>query len=302
MTNHKTQLLWGIQRRLTGESLWVVSGLALASCGGGGGGGSSSRPIVADAGRSFVNGDVTFTVAPNGVIVGVIEETDAPINFGTLTEALRDQGVLSSYQGQGITLTISDSRIINPQEAEFRANFVANGQSVQFDYTYTINGPDADDFRFELAGGGDLRLVSVNPADFENPTDANGDNTYEYALTLSTTDPRFLPTDRVDVSQWLLTITDDGDDYFVDVNEGDTSFEINVDDLGLATEAPTITGDDAGDVEVVVVSGEAVIRFTATPDHANPTDNNGDNVYEFIVTDSNTGESVEVEITVIDVI
>jgi hypothetical protein len=53
------------------------------------------------------------------------------------------------------------------------------------DFTYEMTGPDVD--QFLLGSNGFLRVSAVEGFDYENPTDANGDNIYELVLTATET-------------------------------------------------------------------------------------------------------------------
>ena len=150
--------------------------------------------------------------------------------------------------------------------------------------TFSLSGDDADAFEVDASTG----VVTVaGPLDFENPTDADGDNVYEY--TVVGTDEGGLS----DSLSFTLTIADSNDApseaQSPDVipfarNQADADcaqFYAQDDDGDSFTYA--LTGPDAALFDIDPNTGEVT---TAVALAGNP-DDNGDNIYsiECVVTD-----------------
>ncbi len=171
--------------RLRSESLWVLSGLALASCGGGGGGGGSRPVITADT--QF------FRVEQQGTM---------PAHF----EAFADESeVVSGYSIGGIEMAYTEAPTAVPEETyakiemlltenavsdgeitvrrvsdlEFVVSIVGNNNEA-LTLTFTLDGPDKNLFRL-VAGTDGPELETKQALDADNPLDMNIDN--EYVLT-----------------------------------------------------------------------------------------------------------------------
>ena len=164
--------------------------------------------------------------------------------------------------------------------------------------TWTLTGDDAEDFSISSAGV----LTFQTPPDFENPTDAGGDNFYN--VTVLASDGNSSGTLAVQV-----TVTNVNDapvvtgDAIVSYAENGTAAVVTY----TATDPEgdsvtwTLTGDDAEDFRV---SSTGALTFQAAPDFEKPADKNADNVYNVIVSasDGTLSGTLAVTITVTDVI
>ncbi|MBU0653550.1 MAG: cadherin domain-containing protein [Gammaproteobacteria bacterium] len=186
--------------------------------------------------------------------------------------------------------------------------------------TVTADDQDAGDTQgFSISGGADAALFTIDPAtgalsfisapDFENPLDANTDNSYEVAVTVSDgkggTDVQTLSVTVTDVND-APTITSNagGDTYAVDVDENSTAITtVTSTDQDGATPTYSIAGGaDAALFTVDPTTG--VLTFTTAPDFENPNDANSDGIYEVIVkVDDSQGGTDEqaLSITVLNV-
>ena len=150
--------------------------------------------------------------------------------------------------------------------------------------TYSLSGADADDFSINETSG----EINFNPApDFENPTDANGDNVYEVNLSVSdgngntaTQELTFNVTDDTDEAP-VITSTNSSTE--VEENTASTIYTATASDDDGDALTYSLSGTDADDFTIDEDSGE--ISFSPTPDFENPTDANGDNVYEVNLSD-----------------
>lgn len=95
---------------------------------------------------------------------------------------------------------------------------------------YTLSGADAFDFSIDHASG----LVNMMPANFESPSDANGDNNYE--LTINATDEGNVKVSR----DWMISVTDVQESATFSINAiQDTSINENTTFTGIN---PVISG------------------------------------------------------------
>ena len=148
-----------------------------------------------------------------------------------------------------------------------RTLMASDGDTTGESITFTLAvGADAgaDQGSFEIVNGNELRFVAA--PDFENPTDAGGDNDYEVTVRASdgtnTTDQTI-----------VVTVTDVNEAPLVSLANGQTVAEntmvgtgIKVADILVADDAPGtndlgLTGADADDFEIRITGGTAELFF-----------------------------------------
>ena len=147
--------------------------------------------------------------------------------------------------------------------------------------TWSLSGDDRDDFNISQTGV----LTFANIPDFENPADADEDN--EYVLTVEARDDGF-HFDRLDVTvavtnstgkeEPTITTTRDPSPYRENGTGAVHTFRAR-DPQGRPVNW-RVTGTDD---HVFEISPSGVLSFVSPPDFENPTDSNGDNVYEITV-------------------
>ena len=120
--------------------------------------------------------DVQISVSDPG---GLSDTVDLFVNVNDVNEAPTIDNAADVTVDEGVTGPIADIDATDP-----------DGDPIVF----TLAGPDADDFTINPTTG---ELSFVAAPDFENPTDADGDNTYDVQVVA--TDPGGL-TDVEDVS------------------------------------------------------------------------------------------------------
>ena len=142
--------------------------------------------------------------------------------------------------------------------------------------TYSLAGSDAEAFSIDASSGA---LSFANAPDFEAPTDANSDNTYELSLQAS--------DGKASVSQSLsISVTDVNEAPSItsaasaDVTENSTGtiHTAAASDPEGNTLTYTISGTDADDFNIDSSSG--ALSFAEAPDFEIPTDADGDNTYQ----------------------
>ena len=159
-------------------------------------------------------------------------------------------------------------------------------------------GADADQFVVTVNAAGDgLELSFSSAPDYEAPTDADGDNTYEVTVkaTAGGEETMVAVTVTVDNVNELGAL---GGSDTASIDEGDTDVGTYTLTGGTmdATATWAVSGDDAG---ALTITG-GVLTFNDAPDFEAPADADGDNTYMVTVMASAGGEeeTMAVSITV----
>ena len=177
-------------------------------------------------------------------------------------------------------------------------------------YTATATDADGNTVTFSIVGGADAADFSINATtgvltfnstpDHENPDDADTDNVYEVTIRandgLNNTDQTVTITvDNVDEAPVFSSATT----ATVAENQTAAFTAVAADPEGAAV-TYSISGVDAALFNIDASTG--AVTFIAAPDYEAPGDDDGDNVYDVIVTASDGGVSTDqsVSITVTD--
>ena len=166
------------------------------------------------------------------------------------------------------------------------------------------SGADGDKFKLRL----DYVLEFVEPPDFEAPTDADADGTYQVTVKVSNgadTDPAEATADiSVTVSD-VGFVAFDASTLSVDFDEN-RHVRVATLDVGDPEVEWSLSGSDAGWFRIA----DGALRFRprasggGAPDYESPGDSDTDNVYEVTVAaaeDSTDAGSVAVSVTIINV-
>jgi Ca2+-binding RTX toxin-like protein len=185
------------------------------------------------------------------------------------------------------------------------ANVTATDPDVGQTVTFSIqSGADGAFFAIDAQTG---VLTFVNPPDFENPLDSNGDNIYSVVVRASD------GNGGVDTQTISVTITDvlDGAPPVITSNGGGASTSITIDENATAVtdvdatdvDSPVITyrisgGADAAKFGIDQATG--VLFFLNAPDHETPTDAGANNIYNVVVEafDGQNADSQAIAVTV----
>ena len=230
-------------------------------------------------------GVVTFINAPNFEVPG-----DADADNVYDIEVIASDGTNSATQAVAITVTDENDAPVFSQTSFSIPENLGTGVVIDFidedGSTFTnsnvalTGGADNSGAFFIFKSGGTFSLVGngINP-DFENPSDANGDNVFEIEVTLT--------DGSLSVSE-LITIT------ITDVDEAPTptsaSSVISQENLALAVYTAAATDPEGAAVTYSIVGGAdaalftidpntGVVDFINAPDYENPLDTNADNIY-----------------------
>ena len=204
---------------------------------------------------------------------------------------------------QVVTVTVTNVDDNAPVFAASTATYsVAEGQTVVATViatdgdgdtiTYTLTGADQDDF--EISDTGDLRFNTA--PDFENPSDADGNNVYVVVVTATAGGQAVTQAVTVTVTNENAPVFAAGTATY-SVAEGQTvvTTVIATDDDGDTITYELTSGADQGDFEITD-TGE--LAFNTAPDFENPSDADGNNVYVVVVTATAGGETASQTVTV----
>ncbi|MBN4046544.1 S8 family serine peptidase, partial [bacterium AH-315-P15] len=250
-------------------------------------------------------GEVTFIAVP---------DFEAPGDVGG--DNIYNIEVTASSQGddtvQAVAITVTDVSGPPTFSSGATANFAENGTGVAYDANAT--SPDGPAPTYAITGGADAALFSIDGStgevtfnaspDFESPSDAGADNTYNIAITASS-------GAQDTVQNVAITVTDVNDVAPVFTSLDTASFAEN----GTGTVYQATTTDVDGNARTYSITGGAdaalfnidtnsgEVTFKNPPDFENPADAGADNVYNIDIT-ANDGlhDTIQsVAITVTDV-
>jgi VCBS repeat-containing protein len=254
-----------------------------------------------DASQFSLEGDrLSFIVSPD-----FEQPADADGDNVYLVDVSVSDG--RNFTTQSIEVTVTDANdnfpvfenaanLTVPENTSLAVAFTLTDADFDSDISLSVSG-GSDAARFSLQGG---QLSFATLPDFEEPADINADNVYEVTI---------VATDGVNqVTQSLqITVTDTNDNAPVltiptSIQLAENSQEVLMltaedADAGTAFSYSFEGGQDDGQFAIV---GNAV-RFVNRPDREQPTDSDGDNVYELTVLVSDglnsTSQSITVTIT-----
>ena len=257
--------------------------------------GTDSALFTIDA----TTGEVSFIEAPDFEAPG----DDGGDNVYDIIVTASD-GTNSTDHNVAITVTNDNDNIpvftspaaANAQENQTAAYMAAATDADGDTLVYSLSGTDADLFTID-ADTGEVSFMAA--PDFEAPGDANGDNVYDIIVTASDGSNS---TDH----NVAITVTNDNDNVPVFTSPATANARENQTAayIAAATDADgdtlvySLSGTDAALFTIDATTGE--VSFRAAPDFEAPGDDDGDNVYDIIVTasDGTTDTEQAVAITV----
>ena len=183
----------------------------------------------------------------------------------------------------------------------FRATDPQRGTTI----TWMLEGTDRGDFTLTPDSSGRGVLSFNSPPDFENPADADRDNTYELAVAATDDEGN---SDRLD---FTITVTDHNEGVEPTIstrrppatyreNDARPVYTFRATDPQRDTVTWSLSGADFGDFTITADnSGRGVLVFNSPPDFESPADANRDNTYELavVVTDDD-GHSDRVDFAI----
>lgn len=249
-----------------------------------------------------VTGEVTFRAAPDAEL-----PDDAGGN--NVYDIIVRASDGTTDVDQAVAITVTDVNDNTPVFSSAATASVVEGTLTAYDanasdadasdtLAYSLSGTDAGLFNIDSSTG--VVTFTVAP-DFEAPGDAGGNNIYDIVVTASD------GTNTADRSV-AITVTDGNENAPVITSPASASVAENT------TAAYTVTATDV-DLDTItysIIGGSDASRFTinastgavsfvSAPDHENPDDTGGNNVYDIVVRASdgsnNTDQSVAITVT-----
>lgn len=301
---------------------WPLIALILAACSGGGGGGckvpssisvasTTPRPDPSPASSPEVltasYPTVRFLPNDTGEQTGTISENKSRffIDEASSTDLIR--------QVVGTTVTIQNINVVSPQKAIITGGFTdALGRRSSVDFEFIVSGEDAHLIQIQKYGDTALLFHILSSPDYENPKDTDGNNIYRVKATVKYGEQsvsEFFNLHILDVAEETsLAISGNSNSSSgfasedlnanikieVKINEGETLI------FSLENAPNSIEGEDKDDVEIVA-RGENnfELRFKQPTDHSNPTDQDGNNIYEFQFDGGSLSENLAFEVEVV---
>ena len=279
-----------------------------------------------DSGKFTIatDGTITFNTAPdyenptdadnNNTYVVTVTATDEATNASTqtLTVTVLDLDevgpTITGPDGSGGTTTGATSAIsVDENQTAVTQMTATDDVSASGDIVWSLSGDDSGKFTIATDG-----TITFNTApDYENPTDADNNNTY--VVTVTATDEatnastQTLTVTVLDLDEVGPTIT--GPDGSGGTTTGATS-AISVDENQTAvtqmtadeTVTWTLTGSD-DDAKFAINESTGVITFVAAPDYERPTDVGTNNTYVLTVKATDTASNTSIQtitVTVLD--
>jgi autotransporter-associated beta strand protein len=222
---------------------------------------------------------------------------------------VRATDILGNFAEQVLTITLSDTNdppvFTNPDP--LITSIVSVNENVISPVTFTasdedlpaqvltfniISGADADDFKIN-PNSGELTFVRAGGADYETPSDANLDN--EYVINVEVTDN----VSSLVVHTYKIVVLPQNDNFPIvstgssqTLTENDAEVvDINASDADLPSlsllysivTSGTGIGADADDFTIDASTGLLSFSDPAGIDYENPTDANGDRVFEVTI-------------------
>ncbi|OEK04027.1 hypothetical protein BFP71_11055 [Roseivirga misakiensis] len=249
-------------------------------------------------------GVLTFTSAPDFEIPA----DDGADNTYVVTVTASDG---SRTDAQTITVTVTDVQEADVTAPVFTSEIGALYNEGDLGTAYTATATDAGTVTFTLGNAKDEALFGIDNGgitfrtvpDFENPQDADQNNTYLLDVIAtddannSSTKAIIIMVENINDNDPVITSNGAGATASVDVAENTTAVATvtATDADNLAALAFTITG--GADQTLFEISSGA-LTFKSAPDFENPGDVGTDNMYEVIVTVSDTERTDSQTLTV----
>ena len=273
------------------------------------GGGADATNFAIDA----ASGALRFVAAPNFDAPG---DANADNLYDVIVVA--SDGLIASNKAITVAVTnVNEAPVIasNGGGDSATVNIAENGTAVS---TVTSIDPEGTPQSYAITGGADAARFAINATtgalafvaapNFEAPADANGDNVYQIVVTASDgslSDSQTLAITVTNVNETpTITSNGGGDSASITINENALAVMTvtSTDPEGVARTYSISGGADAAKFSINATTGG--LSFVAAPNFEAPTDANGDNVYQVVVTanDGSLSDSQAIAVSVANVI
>jgi Ca2+-binding RTX toxin-like protein len=253
----------------------------------------------ADAARFSINattGVLTFVTPPDHDIPG---DAGADNVYDVIVQVSDGLGGVAA---QAIEVTVANQNeapVITSNGGGATAT-VSIGENATAIMTVAADDPDSGaTLTYSISGGTDAARFTINAStgvlsftgapNFEAPTDAGGDNTYD--VTIQVADG----LGGIDTQAIAVTVTDQNEAPVITSNGGGSAATLSIAENNAFVTTVTATDPDAGATRSYSIAGGAdaalftidaatgVLTFVGTPDLEAPTDFGGDNIYDVVV-------------------
>ena len=275
-------------------------------------GGADAAKFTIDANT----GALSFVSAPD-----VESPTDAGGNNVYDVTVQVSDGTLTDTQAIAVTVTdVNDNAPVITSDgagASASVNVAENATAVT-----TVTATDLDagaTLTYSIVGGADAAkftvdantgaLSFVSAPDYENPTDAGGNNVYDVTVQVSDgtlTDTQAIAVTVTNVNDNAPVITSDGAGATASVNVAENATAVTTVtatdlDAGATLTYSIVGGADAAKFTIDANTG--ALSFVSAPDSETPTDAGGNNVYDVTVqvSDGTLTDTQAIAVTVTNV-
>ena len=246
----------------------------------------------------ITGGSLTFKAAPDYENPRGAAMSDTNTNTYEVTLKVTDSSESDVFGTFAVTITVTNvDELGTLTSPAIPAEYMENGTDALGTFTtdgpvtptWTLEGYDAG--AFDITGGA---LTFAAAPDYENPADANTDNTYMVTVKADAGGETDMATVTVMVTDanelGTLTSPDISAEYMENGTDALGTFTTD----GPVTPTWTLEGADA---EAFGITGGA-LTFAAAPDYENPADADGDNTYMITVKAEAGGEMAMADVTV----
>ena len=229
----------------------------------------------------------------NVTIPNVTARTGGPWDFGAATDypVLRGLSASPSFPAGTATRSIAEERTAG---TSIGSPLTATDSDA---LSYKLVGADAIFFSINSMTG---QLLTKTSLDYENPGDANRDNSYEFMVQARDGTTVAFQTVAVTVTDAIEnlaapTITGDATVTVTENSTAVATYQAVDPDGATSTFTWTLGGDDAGAFEI---SDAGVLTFDPAPDFEAPGDADRDNIYEVTVQADDGGMTGDFDVLV----
>ena len=216
-----------------------------------------------------------------------ITATDRDDNIATTSWTVE---VTDQQEQSNFSITQIPNATVNKNEPYTGPIPTLTGETPIGVLTYTKGGSDSEKFTIDSSTG----VVSMVGKDYENPTDADTNNTYEIGITATDSD------DNTATASWVVTVEDINEEAVFEITaiSDDTVNEnaiytrptptfIN----GTAPVRFTVSGVGA-DKDLFAIDPSTGVVFMFGKDYENPTDADTKNTYEIEITATDRDDNI----------
>ena len=231
------------------------------------------------------------------VEIGVSDDNGTTVITQLVSITVTDKNEFAPVFTTGTTASVAENSVGVVYDADATDDDISGPASI----TYSLGGTDAGQFTINSVTG---EVSFSGSPDYEAPTDTGGNNEYDIVVTAS--DGSFTTNRSVKIS---VTNENDTAPVFTSgatanfaENATGTVYDANTTDVDGPAATYSLSGTDQALFNIDSVTG--AVTFINPPDFETALDVGGDNVYDIIVTASDTVNSTPqaVAITVTDVV